>query len=150
MARGKRRLANEINVVPYIDVMLVLLIIFMVTAPLLTSGVKVDLPHAPAQPLEFDQDNEPLILTVQSDGSLYLNIGPDPKAAITPQDVIKYATIALQKRPERAVAVKGDNAGAYGDVVRAMVLLQQSGAIKVGLLTDNLPEDEQSASVSKK
>ena len=142
MAAGKRRLANEINVVPYIDVMLVLLIIFMVTAPLLTAGVEVDLPNAPAQPLEFNEDNEPLILTVQGDGQMYLNIGPNPTQPITSEEVVQYASIALEKRPERAVAVRGDNAGAYGDVVRGMVLLQNAGAIKVGLLTDNLPEEE--------
>jgi len=143
MAAGKRRLANEINVVPYIDVMLVLLIIFMVTAPLLTAGVEVDLPNAAAQPLEFNEDNEPLILTVQSDGSLYLNIGADPQQAVSDEEVVRLASIALQKRPERAVAVRGDNAGAYGDVVRGMVLLQNAGAPKVGLLTDNLPEEEE-------
>lgn len=143
MAKGKRRLANEINVVPYIDVMLVLLIIFMVTAPLLTSGVEVDLPNAAAQPLEFDEDNEPLILTVQNDGSMYLNIGADPNQPVSADEVVRYASIALQKRPERAVAVRGDNTGAYGDVVRGMVLLQNAGAVRVGLLTDNLPEEEQ-------
>lgn len=143
MAAGKRRLKNEINVVPYIDVMLVLLIIFMVTAPLLTAGVEVDLPNAAAQPLEFNEDNEPLILTVQSDGSLYLNIGADPQQPVSEQDVIRLASIALEERPERAVAVRGDNSGAYGEVVRGMVLLQNAGAIKVGLLTDNLPEEEQ-------
>lgn len=149
MARGKRRLANEINVVPYIDVMLVLLIIFMVTAPLLTSGVKVDLPNAPAQPLDFNKDNEPLILTVQSDGSMYLNIGPNPKTPISSDEVVKYASIALKKRPRRAVAVRGDNTGEYGNVVRGMVLLQQAGAVKVGLLTDNLPEENQKTDVSQ-
>ena len=143
MATGKRRLANEINVVPYIDVMLVLLIIFMVTAPLLTSGVEVDLPNAPAEPLEFNEDNEPLILTVQSDGRMYLNIGADPQQPVSADEVVRLASIALDKRPRRAVAVRGDNAGAYGDVVRGMVLLQNAGAEKVGLLTDNLQDEAQ-------
>ena len=141
---GRRRLAHEINVVPYIDVMLVLLIIFMVTAPLLTSGVEVDLPDAPARPVDYDSENEPLVLTVKSDGSMYLNIGPDPKAAVSQAEIVEYARIALEERPDRPVAVRGDTAGAYGDVVRGMVFLQQAGAAKVGLLTDN-EDDSQRA-----
>lgn len=131
-----RRLAHEINVVPYIDVMLVLLIIFMITAPLLTTGVDVDLPSAPAKPLQFSEQNEPLILTVKANGELYLNIGPHPHQPIDAEAVRKYASIALEKRPRRPVAVRGDTDGAYGNVVRGMVLLQQAGASQVGLMTE--------------
>ncbi|MDN5863077.1 MAG: protein TolR [Salinisphaera sp.] len=133
---SKRRLAYEINVVPYIDVMLVLLIIFMVTAPLLTAGVQVNLPNAQAQPMHISPENEPLILTVQADGNLYLNVGENPEQPISPEEVLRLASIVLKQRPQAPVAVRGDEAGDYGDVLRAMVLLQQAGAQRVGLLTD--------------
>ncbi|HXZ60474.1 MAG TPA: protein TolR [Steroidobacteraceae bacterium] len=137
-SRG-RRLMGEINVVPYIDVMLVLLIIFMITAPLLTQGVKVALPHAGAEPLEAQQ-LKPLVLSIDRQGRLYLNIGGDPRAALDTQTVAARATAALRSNPTRAVLVKADAAIAYGRVVEAMVLLQQAGAKQVGLVTEPLPE----------
>lgn len=137
---GKRRLAHEINVVPYIDVMLVLLIIFMVTAPLLTTGVEVNLPNAPAEPMDFAEENEPIVLTVKRDGSMYLNIGANPDQPVTEEQVRKLTASVLQQRPRAPVAVRGDTEGAYGNVMRGMVLLQAAGAERVGLLADNRPE----------
>ncbi len=137
-SRG-RRLMGEINVVPYIDVMLVLLIIFMITAPLLTQGVKVALPRAGAEPLEAQQ-LKPLVLSIDRQGRLYLNIGGDPRAALDTQTVAVRATAALRSNPSRAVLVKADAAIAYGRVVEAMVLLQQAGAKQVGLVTEPLPQ----------
>ncbi|HXB18881.1 MAG TPA: protein TolR [Steroidobacteraceae bacterium] len=134
-----RRLMGEINVVPYIDVMLVLLIIFMITAPLLTQGVKVALPRAGAEPLEAQQ-LKPLVLSIDRQGRLYLNIGGDPHAALDAQTVAARATAALRSNPERAVLVKADAAIAYGRVIEAMVLLQQAGAKQVGLVTEPLPQ----------
>ena len=134
-----RRLMGEINVVPYIDVMLVLLIIFMITAPLLTQGVKVALPHAGAEPLEAQQ-LKPLVLSIDRQGRLYLNIGGDPHTALDTQTVAARATAALRSNPARAVLVKADAAIAYGRVVEAMVLLQQAGAKQVGLVTEPLPQ----------
>lgn len=138
---GKRRLAHEINVVPYIDVMLVLLIIFMVTAPLLTTGVEVNLPQAPAEPMDFAEENEPIILTVQRDGSMYLNVGGNPDEPVSESEVRRITAAVLKRRPDAPVAVRGDTDGAYGNVVRGMVLLQAAGAQRVGLLTDNEPDD---------
>jgi biopolymer transport protein TolR len=132
--KGKRRLMGDINVVPYIDVMLVLLIIFMITAPLLTQGIKVDLPKAAAEPLAAQSD--PLVLTVDAQGRLFLNVGATPKQPIDDQTLLVRATAALRRAPERAVVVNGDHAVSYGRVVQAMVLLQQAGARKVGFLTD--------------
>jgi len=137
-SRG-RRLMGEINVVPYIDVMLVLLIIFMITAPLLTQGVKVALPRAGAEPLEAQQ-LKPLVLSIDRQGRVYLNIGGDPRAALDPQTVAARATAALRANPERAVLVKADAAISYGRVVEAMVILQQAGARQVGLVTEPLPQ----------
>lgn len=132
----KRRLMGEINVVPYIDVMLVLLIIFMVTAPMLSQGIKVDLPKAAAEPIEPD-DLEPLLLSVDSTGAMYLNLG-DPKRALDEARLLELAGAALRREPERPVLVKADRAVPYGRVVEGMVLLQQAGAKKVGFVTEPL------------
>jgi biopolymer transport protein TolR len=137
-ARGKRRLMGEINVVPYIDVMLVLLIIFMITAPLLTQGVKVELPRAASEPIDARavHNEEPLVLSVDARGRLYLNVGTTPGQPIDDATALARATAALRRAPERAVLVKGDKSVAYGRMVTAMVLLQQAGASKLGFLTD--------------
>ena len=131
---------GEINVVPYIDVMLVLLIIFMITAPLLTQGVKVDLPNAGAEPLdpEMLKRHEPLVLSVDAGGRLYLNFGRDEDRPIDEATVVARATAVLRRDAERPVLVKADEHVPYGRVVTAMVLLQQAGAKKVGFITDPL------------
>lgn len=135
--RGKRLMA-EINVVPYIDVMLVLLIIFMVTAPLLTQGIKVDLPKAGAEPLPEDmmRNHQPLILSVDPAGQYYLNIGGDEETPITSDTVIERVSAVLRREPETPVLVKADRSVPYGSVVEGMVLLQESGAEKIGFITD--------------
>lgn len=136
--RRGRRLMAEINVVPYIDVMLVLLIIFMVTAPLLTQGIKVDLPKAGAEPLPEDmmRDHQPLILSVDPSGRFYLNIGGDEETPIDTETVVQRVSAVLRREPQTPVLVKADRAVPYGSVVEGMVLLQQSGAEKVGFITD--------------
>ena len=134
----RRRLMGEINVVPYIDVMLVLLIIFMITAPLLTQGVQVELPDADAQPIdpELLKDREPLVLSVDRDGRYYLNIGGDEDAPIEAAEVARRAGAVLERDAATPVLVKADERVPYGSVVRGMVLLQQAGAKKIGFLTD--------------
>jgi biopolymer transport protein TolR len=133
----KRRLMGEINVVPYIDVMLVLLIIFMVTAPLLTQGVKVELPDAGAEPLDSDmQESEPLILSVDSAGEFYLNVGDNEEQPREPAQILQLATSVIKSKPKVPVLVKADESVAYGRVISGMVLLQRAGAQKVGFLTD--------------
>ena len=133
MRNRGRKMMGEINVVPYIDVMLVLLIIFMVTAPMLSQGIKVDLPKAAAEPLPADL--EPLVLSVDADGNLYLNIG-DPQSPVDAARVLDVVSAALRREPQRPVLVKADRAVAYGRVVEGMALLQQAGAEKVGFATD--------------
>ena len=127
-----RRLMGEINVVPYIDVMLVLLIIFMVTAPMLSAGIQVDLPKAAAEPLPSDL--EPLVLSIDAEGNLYLNIG-DSRQPQDAERVLEIVAAALRREPGRPVLVKADRAVEYGRVVEGMVLLQQAGAQKVGFAT---------------
>ena len=134
-----RRLMGEINVVPYIDVMLVLLIIFMITAPLLTQGVKVDLPKGAAEPIEA-QRIPPLVLSVDKAGRLYLNVGPEPQRPLDEATVGARAAATLQRNPATQVLVKADSAVAYGRVVQAMVILQQAGARTVGFITEPLPQ----------
>lgn len=140
---NKRRLNAEMNVVPYIDVMLVLLVIFMVTAPLLTTGVEVNLPNAQAKPTDYGPENEPVILTVKASGDYYLNVGDNPKQPISADRVKQLASTVLEQRPDAPVAVRGDTEGQYGSVVRGMVVLQQAGADQVGLLTDNKSRDDE-------
>ncbi len=127
---------GEINVVPYIDVMLVLLIIFMVTAPLLTQGVEVELPKAAAEPIDSGKNDEPLVLSVDAAGRYYLSVGDREDAPIDAERVVSLASAVLRRKPETPVLVKADQKVAYGRVVEAMVLLQQAGATKVGFLTD--------------
>ena len=140
----RRRLVNEINVVPYIDVMLVLLVIFMITAPLLTQGIRVDLPRLAAEPLPQDliRDNRPLVLTVDAQGRMYLNIGEDPEEALESPVVVARAAAVLQRKPETPVLVRASEELAYGDVVTVMGLLVRAGADKVGLVTRPLPAEE--------
>jgi len=127
----------EINVVPYIDVMLVLLVIFMITAPLLRTGVDIDLPDAAAEPItDTGETAEPLILTVDKDGSWYLNEGETPETKMDPADVQALAAAALSINPNRRVLVAGDTAVEYGAVMQAMVALQLAGAPEVGLMSE--------------
>jgi biopolymer transport protein TolR len=136
--RRGRRLMAEINVVPYIDVMLVLLIIFMITAPLLTQGIKVDLPKAGAEPLPEDlmREHQPLVLSVDSAGRFYVNLGRDEESPIDDSAVVERVSAVLRREPKTPVLVKADQSVPYGRVVTGMVLLQQAGAEKVGFMTD--------------
>ena len=133
--RKRRRPASEINVVPYIDVMLVLLIIFMVTSPLVSQGVKVDLPKASAEPID-QQDIPPLIASVDVEGSYYLNLGDDEEQPVAAADLGALVQAQLQKQPDTPVVVKGDGQVAYDKVIQLMVLLQNAGVPSVGLMTD--------------
>lgn len=138
---GPRRPMSDINVVPFIDVMLVLLVIFMITAPLLTQGVKVDLPKTSANALT-EKQKEPLIVTVDSQGQFYFNLADKPSQPIPPQTLSHLVTtqLANQTEEQRPVLVRGDKNANYGKVVEAMVLLQQAGAKTVGLITQPVPD----------
>jgi len=125
-----KKLMSEINVVPYIDVMLVLLVIFMITAPLLTQGVKVELPRAAAKPVE-SQDQETLVVTVDRAGNYFLD-----DRRIAPEELRKKVAAILRLRPQTPVLIRGDRQAKYDEVVKAMTLLQSAGAPSVGLLTE--------------
>ncbi|NVK01879.1 MAG: protein TolR [Oceanospirillaceae bacterium] len=134
-SRAKRKLNAEINVVPYIDVTLVLLIIFMVTAPMLTQGVDVELPQASAEPVETE-DNEPLIVSVNAAGEYFVNLGEDEMRPRTADDIATSVGRILQVNPGKLLLVRGDRNASYEQVVRLMVLLQGVGAERVGLVTE--------------
>ncbi len=137
--RQRKRPIADINVVPYIDVMLVMLVIFMITAPLLNQGVDVDLPQADAEPME-DAQQDPLVLTVDAEGHYFLNVGGDPEQEIDADTLLLRASAVLRQRPKVTVLVRGDAEVDYGLVVAAMSLLQQAGAAKVGLVTEPFGE----------
>lgn len=135
----RRKPMSEINVVPYIDVMLVLLVIFMATAPLLTQGVKVDLPNAPSEPIE-EAEADPLVVSMRADGAIFLNLGmsdaEDEGTRVTVYSLEDQAGKVLRARPDVAVYVKADHSLDYGRVVSVMTVLQKAGAQSVGLITD--------------
>ncbi|KGE02591.1 protein TolR [Pseudohaliea rubra] len=134
--RNKHRPMAEINVVPYIDVMLVLLIIFMVTAPMLMQGVKVELPDATAEPVD-NQDSEPLIVSVNSAGQFFLNLGGDKERPVSLATIQQRVGAVMRRSPDKPVLVWGDEAVSYGEVVTLMAALQEAGAPGVGLVTED-------------
>lgn len=140
--RQRRAPMAEINVVPYIDVMLVLLVIFMITAPLLSQGVDVELPKANAKPMETKTE-EPLVVSVDVKGNYYLNVGGKDESIVDNDELSRRVESVLRRQPETQVMVRGDTAVDYGRVVELMVLLQKAGAPSVGIMTappENLPK----------
>ena len=133
--RKKHALNAEINVVPYIDVMLVLLIIFMVTAPMLTQGVKLDLPHASADPVDTS-DTEPVIVSVDVEGRYYINIGGDELTPISAEVVEDRIQKVLRANPRKLILVRGDKLVSYQQIISLMTLIQGAGAPSVGLVTE--------------
>ena len=138
----RRRPIGEINVVPYIDVMLVLLIIFMVTAPLLTEGVQVELPEASAKPVDPATlaNLPPVVVSIDGRGRVYLNQSDSPGRPIEEAALRKRIAALLKEAPQRPIFVKGDRSVPYGRVIETMSTLQQAGASKIGFLTEPLEE----------
>ena len=139
--RKKRKPMAEINVVPYIDVMLVLLVIFMITAPLVTAGVNVDLPSADAESMSTN-DEPPLVASIDKDGNYYLSVGDSRDQSLTEDELIALVQEQQKQNPKLELVVNGDRNVAYGRVVRLMVLLQQhAGLDSVGLMTEPLEDN---------
>ena len=139
MATRQRKPISEINVVPYIDVMLVLLVIFMATAPLLTQGVLVELPKAPSEPIT-DTEDDPLVVSVRADGAIFVNLGiqnaDDEGTRVTLYSLEDQVAKIMRARPDVPVYVKADHKLDYGRVVGVMTVLQKAGAESVGLITE--------------
>ena len=133
--KNKRKLLAEINVVPYIDVTLVLLVVFMVTAPLLIQGIDINLPKTVSSPLE-KKHKDSLIISIKSNGNLYLNLGSKKELQISKPDLSEKVSEILKQNPNISVLVRGDKNTSYGEVVRLMSLLQKSGVSSVGLVTE--------------
>ena len=134
--KNKRRMMGEINVVPYIDVMLVLLVIFMITAPMLSQGVKVELPQADSTPIT-QEDREPLVVTVDAAGAYYASLGGAANVTLEPDALLARVQAVLATQPGLPVYVKGDRNVAYGRVVEVMALIQGAGVATVGLMTES-------------
>ena len=137
--RSKRHKPNaEINVVPYIDVMMVLLVTFMVTAPMMIQGVDVDLPKANSDPIKASSNeiSEPLIVTVTRTGDYYLNLGENNQQAISLNLIGTQVKKILDQKPDIEILLRGDRTIDYGQVVKLMTILQQAGATSVGLISD--------------
>jgi biopolymer transport protein TolR len=136
---ARRKPMSEINVVPYIDVMLVLLVIFMATAPLLTQGVVVDLPEAPSESID-DSVEDPLVVSMRADGAIFMNLGmldaDDEGTRVTVFSLEEQAGKILRARDDVPVYIKADHTLDYGNVVGVMTVLQKAGAKSVGLITD--------------
>ena len=139
--RKRHKLKAEINVVPYIDVMLVLLIIFMVTAPLLNLGVDIQLPQSKAKSVQ--NDKEPAVVSVDKDGKLYLTLGTSQRELIEPSALVAKASAFVRQNPDVPFLIAGDQRVDYGRIYQAMVLLQQAGVAKVGLMSQ--PQQQQGA-----
>ena len=139
--RVRRKRMSEINVVPYIDVMLVLLVIFIMTTPLLTQSIKVELPQADSQNIE-SKGQEPLVVSVDQQGRFYFNIGDKPDQSLDAKKLMVRVKAVLRHRQDSTVYVKGDRNVAYGEVVQVMALLKQSGVEHIGMVT-RLPDNVQ-------
>ncbi len=131
----KKKLKAEINVVPLIDVMLVLLIVFMIAAPMMTQGIKVELPQAASEPVE-SKDDEPVTVSVKADGSYYIDLGGDPEQARPLAEIKSIVSKVLAEKPNTLVFVQGDKKVEYGVVVTLMGELKLAGAPSVGLITE--------------
>ena len=142
-SRKRRKLKAEINVVPYIDVMLVLLIIFMVTAPLLNLGVDIQLPQSAAKAIQ--NDKEPAVVSVDQDGQLFLTLGAAQREALDADTLVRKVAAFVRQNPQVPVLVAGDQRADYGKIYQAMVLLQAAGVPKVGLMSQpaqaNAPDE---------
>ena len=133
--RKKRKPLAEINVVPYIDVMLVLMVVFMITAPLLTEGISVELPSLTAKPVKVDEE-QALVVSVKADGSYYLNLGAKVDQAVALEKIGVQVGKIVRSKPTIQVLVRGDKRVPYGQVVELMAVLQKSGVPNVGLITE--------------
>ena len=131
----RRKVMSEINVVPYIDVMLVLLVIFMVTAPLMNQGIKIDLPQSNSKPLDIDADELPLVISVKKDSTYYINVGNEEKP-IALAYLGEQAGKIIEANPTIKVFVEGDKSLPYEVIINLMNILQLAGATNVNLITE--------------
>ncbi len=133
---GRKKPMSEINMVPFIDIMMVLLVAFMVSAPMLTQGVKVDLPKVVSKPMPIPDDQETLILSIKASGDYFLDLGGRQEQAQTLKLIEEKVSKVVSAKPGTQVLIKGDRKVAYGAVIELMSHLQSAGVENVGLITD--------------
>ena len=138
--RRKPRSMADINVVPYIDVMLVLLIIFMVTAPMMMQGIEVEVPEVSSGILERDDEQDYLVVAVNAQGLIFIERGQDKPEAVPSSEVGQYVTTVLKQQPSLDVYIRADAAARYGTIMMVMATLQSAGITSVGLITE-APDD---------
>lgn len=136
--QGRRQPMNEINVVPFIDVMLVLLVIFMITAPMLTQGVDVELPQVTSEPIDSQEEQDPIIVSVNQDGEYYVSLGGD-ETSVNLDELSQRVIILMERNPGTPVLVRGDRRVPYGEIVTLMGTLQVAGVANVGLISEPPP-----------
>lgn len=136
--RPRRRMMADINVVPYIDVMLVLLVVFMVTAPLLTQGIKVELPSASGDPIE--QQQEPVVLSVNAQGQYFVNLGDKEESPKTLEEIGTIVTSVRLQKPNVPLFLEGDQEASYGSIAAMLGYMQSLGVNDVSLVTDPAPK----------
>ncbi len=134
--RRRRKPVSEINVVPYIDVMLVLLVVFMVTAPLLTQGVDVDLPEASSEPLETADNESVVVVSIDDQGRYYIDLGSDSNTPVSLDFIATKVSTLIRIKPKTPVMVRGDKSVPYGTIVALMTTLQGAGVPNVGLISE--------------
>ncbi|MGI2027076.1 protein TolR [Endozoicomonas sp. GU-1] len=134
--RSRRKPMSEINMVPFIDIMMVLLVAFMITAPMMTQGVKVELPKTSSDNIALPEDKEVLVISIKADGSYYMDVGSDHDKAVNLSSLTEKVSKVVSARPGTQVLIQGDTSVAYGSVVQLMAGLQNSGISHVGLVTD--------------
>ncbi len=133
--RGQRKPMSEINMVPFIDIMMVMLVAFMVSSPMFTQGIQVELPKTDSKPVTMPQGEEPLIISIKADGSYYLNLDSTGEKPLPLADIADKVGKIKQAKPATMVLIQGDKAANYGIVVEAMGALQKAGVDDVGLIT---------------
>lgn len=136
MARTRRKPMSEINMVPFIDIMLVLLVAFMVSAPMLTQGVRVELPQVTSKPMPTPEDQESLVLSIRANGDYFIDLGNTREQASTLAVIQEKVGKVVAARPGTQVLIKGDRRVPYGTVIELMAHLQRAGVENVGLITD--------------
>ncbi len=137
---GRRKPMGEINVVPYIDVTLVLLIIFMITTPMLQTGVEVDLPQAESAMVEQKEGEPPIVISIKEKGEYFINVDGQNDELIEPEAINDRVAVVLSKKPGTQVLISADKSVDYGTVVTVMAALKNAGVPTVGLMTK--PEDQ--------
>lgn len=140
--RGGRKVMSDINMVPFIDIMMVLLVAFMVSAPMLTQGLQVDLPRTNSKIMPLPDNIEALIVSIEENGNYFIDLGAEREQAKNLTEIETRVSKVMAANPRTKVLIRGDRNVAYGSVVELMAGLQTAGVEDVGLVTDPVELDK--------